>query len=121
DVGDQGRAEAETEGQQIDDGFEGAGERGRLPEGPEVGELPAHHGQDHGRFETAHGLHSASSPVSITKTSSSEPARCTASSGIRPGAAVSAPTIAIAGPAVLTRRPSPSTRLRISARRSGGP
>src|SRR5918995_5155659 len=65
--------------------------------------------------------HSASSPVRITKTSSSVAARRIASSGTAPFVAFSEPTIAIAGPAGRTVSPSLSARARASARRSGGP
>ena len=56
----------------------------------------------------ARRAHSASSPVSMTKTSSSEAARRTASAGTEPLLERSAPTIAIAGPAGLTASPSAS-------------
>ena len=80
-----------------------------LPVGAEVGDLAAHHAGDRRRFQPPHparlGAHSASSPVSSTKTSSSVAARTTASSGTTPSSARSEPTIAIAGPAGRTRRP----------------
>ena len=95
DFVDQGRAEAEAEGEQVDDRFEHAGEGRPLPVGAEVGDLAAHHPGDRRRFEPPHlrlgrrprsaaCAHSASSPVSSTKTSSSEAARTTASSGTAP-------------------------------------
>ena len=110
--------EADPEGQQVDDRLEHAGERGRLPEGAEVGHLAAHHAGDRRRLEPPH---SASSPVRSTKTSSSEAARLTASGGTTPSSARSAPTIATAGPAGRTTSPCASAAARTSVNRSGGP
>ena len=84
-----------AKGQQVDDRLKVLVKAVDFQKSPEVGEFPAHRGQDHGRFEPAHRaglagrLHSASSPVSIT-TSSSRPARWMASCGISPGPAISA-------------------------------
>ena len=120
DVVDQGRAQPEPEGQQVDHRLERAGEDSRLPEGPEVGELPAHDRPDRHRFESpADPLHSASSPVSSTNTSSSELARLTAPSGTCQLFERSIPTTAIAGPAGLTESPAASAERRISISFSG--
>ena len=120
---DKRRAQPDAEGEQVDDRLEHARERRRLPEGAEVRDLPAHHPGDGRGLEAprANLAHSASAPVSITNTSSSEAARRIASSGTTPFLAFSEPTIATAGPAGLTVRPSDSAAARTSARRSGGP
>ena len=54
DFVDQGGAEAEAEGEQVDERFEQAGEGRPLPVGAEVGELAAHHAGDRRRFEPPH-------------------------------------------------------------------
>src|SRR5262249_19682400 len=120
--------EAEPERQQVDDRFEQAREGRPAPVGLEVRVLAAHHAAERRWFEPAQPdpppfhshAHSASSPVRRTKTSSSEAARRTASSGTPPSAARSLPTIAIAGPAGRTLSPAASALALASARRSGG-
>ena len=64
DFVDERRAEAEAEGEQVDDRFEQAGEGRPLPVGAEVGDLAAHHAGDRGRFEPPHPP-AAASPRSL--------------------------------------------------------
>ena len=111
------RTEADSEGDQVDDRLEHARKSRGLPVSAEVRHLATHHARDRRRLEPPH---SASSPVSSTKTSSSEAARRIASGGTAPSRARSAPTIAIAGPAGRTARPCVSAFARTSASRSGG-
>ena len=128
DLVDDRRAEPEAEGEQVDRRLEHARERGRLPEGAEVRDLAAHHAGDRRRVEPPGPDRGSRRPLTPPPRRSAARRRPRARRrggprrrARRRSSGRSAPTIAIAGPAGRTCRPSASAAARTSASRSGGP